>query len=492
MRRKFLIEFVIVGFLLFGVATSVFAVCENMFPLRDILNASVAGIPKADKMTIPDKWIAYFSTVDLRWLWWLLGGCGVLTFVVIVWNLLLRRQVERRRMELQEELQRRTCAEQFRQQAEEQFRHVIEFCPLGVLMYRLENNGRLILTAGNTAAERILCIEIRPLLGRTIEEAFPGLARTDVPERYRRICKNGIPWETHLFSYEDEHVRGMYEIYAFQTSAGQMAVMFTEISERIHAEQAREKLMSELQAKNEELEGIIFIASHDLRSPLINIQGFAGELQKSCREMTVLLGREALSETNSRAIRRILDEDIPESLSFISAGTGKMDSLVKGLLCLARIGTTQMRIEPIDMNRLMATILKTVQYQMREHDIEIRAVELPPCRGDWVQLNQVFSNLIDNAIKYRHPNRRAVIEIRGSHQGNRAQYAVSDNGIGVAPEHNKKIFEIFHRLNPGGPIKGEGLGLTIVQRILDRLDGKVCVESEPDVGATFIIELPAV
>jgi signal transduction histidine kinase len=162
------------------------------------------------------------------------------------------------------------------------------------------------------------------------------------------------------------------------------------------------------------------------------------------------------------------------------------------LLRLARIGTTQMRIEPIDMNRLMATILKTVQYQMREHDIEIRAVELPPCRGDWVQLNQVFSNLIDNAIKYRHPNRRAVIEIRGSHQGNRAQYAVSDNGIGVAPEHNKKIFEIFHRLNPGGPIKGEGLGLTIVQRILDRLDGKVCVESEPDVGATFIIELPAV
>jgi light-regulated signal transduction histidine kinase (bacteriophytochrome) len=270
-----------------------------------------------------------------------------------------------------------------------------------------------------------------------------------------------------------------------------VVALYDDVTERLLAEEAREKLMRELQAKNEELEGIVFVASHDLRSPLINIQGFAGELQKSCRELTVLLGREALSETNSRAIRRILDEDIPESLNFISAGTGKMDTLVKGLLRLARIGITQLHIELVDMNRLMATILKTVQYQMREYDIEIRADNLPPCLGDWVQLNQVFSNLIDNSIKYRHPGRKSVIEITAIGRDNKVRYAVHDNGIGVAPEHNKKIFEIFHRLNPAGPVKGEGLGLTIVQRILDRLDGKIDVESSPDNGATFIVELPA-
>jgi PAS domain S-box-containing protein len=980
------------------------------------------------------RWIQLSSKADFQWLWWMLAGCGTLAFAVIVWNLLLRRQVERRTVELQEELRRRTFAEQSRQQTEEQFRHVIEFCPLGVLMYRLENNNRLILTAGNTTAEKILGIELRPQLGKTIEEVFPSLEHTDIPERYRRICKNGLPWEIH--GLKDEQLKGIYEVYAFQTSAGQMAVMFTDISERIrsrealerseaqlssifraapvgiglivdrtfiavndcfcnmvgytrdeligqnarliyptqeeydrvgsekyaqirktgigtiqtrwqrkdgqirdillsssaidtqdllegltftalditdqlrdqqalaesqrtlstlmgnlpgiayrcrntpdwpmefiskgckeltgyddgdfyknatlwqsimhpddrqtiwnqvqdalaghknyqleyrirtadgqekwvweqgcgifdnsgnvtalegfiaditarkqiklelqqfqfaverfgesaywvspdarfvyvndaacqqlgysrqelltmgiadidvqfpmerwgaywnelkekkflrfetyhqskegrrfpveissnfvqfggneyiyafsrdicerkqaedqlrlnaerieallkvnqmtdapleqitnfaleeavrltkskigylaflndeqtvltmhawsktamaecamtdkprqypvattglwgeavrqrkpvitndydapsplkkgypeghvslhrhmnvpiivrskivlvagvgnkeqdydqadvqqltllmegmwhlieriYAEQAREKLMKELQAKNEELEGIVFVASHDLRSPLINIQGFAGELQKSCRELTVLLGRESLSETNSRAVRRILDEDIPESLNFISAGTGKMDTLVKGLLRLARIGITQLHIEPVDMNRLMATILKTVQYQTREYDIEIRADNLPPCLGDWVQLNQVFSNLIDNSIKYRHPGRKSVIEIIAIGLDNRVRYAVCDNGIGVAPEHNKKIFEIFHRLNPAGPVKGEGLGLTIVQRILDRLDGKIDVESSPDKGATFIVELPAV
>jgi signal transduction histidine kinase len=112
--------------------------------------------------------------------------------------------------------------------------------------------------------------------------------------------------------------------------------------------------------------------------------------------------------------------------------------------------------------------------------------------GDWVQLGQVFSNLVDNAIKFRHPLRKAAIEITGVRMDHRVRYTVRDNGIGVEAEHTKKIFEVFHRLNPGGPVKGEGLGLTIVQRILERLDGTIQVESEPDVGSAFIVELPAV
>jgi len=280
-----------------------------------------------------------------------------------------------------------------------------------------------------------------------------------------------------------------------QTDVQQLTLLMEgmwRLVERIEAHQASEKLMKEIQAKNEELESIVFVASHDLRSPLINIQGFAGELQKSCRELTVLLGREMLSEKNSRVIRRLLDEDIPESIGFISAGTVKMDALVNGLLQIARIGTMQMHIESIDMNRLMANILKTVQYQMREYEIELRVESLPRCMGDWVHLNQVFSNLIDNAIKYRHPSRKAVIEVFAQSADNRVIYTVKDNGIGIPVEHADKIFEVFHRLNPAGPVKGEGLGLTIVRRILDRLDGKIHVDSSPDKGAAFIVELPAV
>jgi PAS domain-containing protein len=223
-----------------------FAVRNDMPELREILDAGLAAIPQIERDALWKKWIRPLSTTDWTLPASILIGCGVLIGAVIVWSMLLRRQVERRTVELREELRRRTEAEHYRQQAEEQFRHVIEFCPLALLMYRLESNDRLVLTAGNTAAEKILKIELRPLLGRTIEEIFPGLVHTEVPERYRKICKTGTSWETHLFEYQDEHVQGKYEVYAFQTSAGQIAVMFSDITERIAARQALEQSESQL------------------------------------------------------------------------------------------------------------------------------------------------------------------------------------------------------------------------------------------------------
>jgi PAS domain S-box-containing protein len=375
---------------------------------------------------------------------------------------------------------------------EQRFREMFQQMSSAVAVYHAVDDGAdFIFTDFNPAAERIEKIKKQDLLGRKVTEVFPGVREFGIFDIFRQVWTTGQSVHYPLRLYKDDRIVGWRNNYVYRLPGGEVIALYDDVTEQILAEQAREKLMKELQAKNEELEGIVFVASHDLRSPLVNIQGFAGELQKSCRELTVLLGRENLSETSIKAVRRILDEDIPESLNFISAGTNKMDTLAKGLLRLARIGTVQINIVTIDMNRLMATILKTVQYQMREYDIEIRTGELPSCIGDWVQLNQVFSNLIDNAIKFRHPVRKAVIEVGGELYNDRVRYTIRDNGIGIAQEHTKKIFEIFHRLNPGGPIKGEGLGLTIVQRILDRLDGKIYVESQPDIGTVFIIELPA-
>jgi PAS domain S-box-containing protein len=376
--------------------------------------------------------------------------------------------------------------------SEQRFREMFQRMSSAVAVYQAVDEGDDFVFADfNPAAERTEKIKKDAVIGRRVTEVFPGIKDFGILDVFRLVWKTGQSVHYPLKLYRDERVVGWRDNYIYRLAGGEIVALYDDVSDRILAEQAREKLMKELQAKNEELEGIVFVASHDLRSPLVNIQGFAGELQKSCRELTVLLGRENLSEASGKAVRRILDEDIPESLSFISAGTGKMDVLAKGLLRLARIGTVQMHIEDIDMNRLMATILKTVQYQMREYDVDIQIDLLPSCLGDWVQLNQAFSNLIDNAIKYRHPTRKARIEIQGVRQDNRVRYTVRDNGIGIAPEHGKRIFEIFHRLNPAGPVKGEGLGLTIVQRILDRLDGKIHVESSPDAGAAFIVDLPA-
>ncbi len=141
------------------------------------------------------------------------------------------------------------------------------------------------------------------------------------------------------------------------------------------------------------------------------------------------------------------------------------------------------------MNRLLADIVATMDFQIKEAGVQVEVGDLPTCRGDRDQLNQLFSNLLGNALKYLDPGRPGRININGVKEKGRSVYCVSDNGIGIAREHQGKIFEIFHRLNPAGS-EGEGLGLAIVNRILDRLDGKIWVESEEGRGSSFYVSLP--
>lgn len=266
-----------------------------------------------------------------------------------------------------------------------------------------------------------------------------------------------------------------------------------DISERKAAEAARQKLVDELQSKNEELESIVFIASHDLRSPLVNIRGFTGELQKSLSQLQQLLADEAVNESTRKKLDRLFHEDIAESIGFIDAGNRKMDILLNGLLRLSRVGTTQVSLTDLDMNHMFEGIINNFHFRTRQMDIEITVdPDVPTCLGDVVLINQVFNNLIENAIKYRSPDRPARIHISAEAKNGTVVYCVRDNGIGINPAHVDKVFEIFHRLNPAGDETGEGLGLTIVRRLLKRQGGRVWIESQPDVGTSVYVELPRI
>ena len=263
-----------------------------------------------------------------------------------------------------------------------------------------------------------------------------------------------------------------------------------EITERKRAEQERERLLKTLASKNEELQSIVYVASHDLKSPLVNIEGFSGELSRTCEEFKAILEEENDPVALKEKLAPLMYGDVPEALGFISAGTTKMQALLKGLLEVSRVGTAEFEIEAIDMNEVMHLIVTNMQFQITNSGADVTVDDLPDCIGDKDHINQVFTNLLNNAVKYLDPDRKGVIHVSGRTEGGDSIYCVEDNGFGIASAHQPKVFELFHRLDPTGDIKGEGLGLTIVQRILDREGGKIWVESEPGKGSRFFVSLP--
>jgi PAS domain S-box-containing protein len=263
-----------------------------------------------------------------------------------------------------------------------------------------------------------------------------------------------------------------------------------DITEQKLAEEKLTALAQSLSEKNKELETIVYIASHDLRSPLVNIQGFSRELIHSCNALRARFSPDSKTPVEDADVQRWLNRDIPEAVEFIQAGVRKIDTLLAGFLRYSRLGRVALKPERLEMNQLIAGIAQAMEFQFKNLGVIFKAEKLPPCRGDSTLISQVFSNLIENAIKYRSPKRACKITVSGHMEHNRSLYCVRDNGIGIAPDHQAKIFEIFHRLNPDAT-EGEGLGLTITQRILERHNGKIWVESDRDKGATFFVSLPA-
>ncbi|RKY09905.1 MAG: hypothetical protein DRP66_01050 [Planctomycetota bacterium] len=253
----------------------------------------------------------------------------------------------------------------------------------------------------------------------------------------------------------------------------------------------RKRLLQILEAKNRELESIVYTSSHDLRSTIVNVQGFSSELSVTCEHLLGLLEDIPLPhEKLKEELTTILQEEIPTELKYIATSANKMDMLIKGLLKLSRLGQVEMKMEHIDMNALMTEVIDSMQYQIQQAGAEVRVDRLPDCMADAGQMTQIFWNLIDNALKYRDSERQCTIEISGSVKEDMSVYCVADNGCGIPPRHQKNIFEVFHRLEPEGAVGGEGLGLSIIRRIIDRHGGEVRVESAAGQGSRFFVSVP--
>ena len=253
----------------------------------------------------------------------------------------------------------------------------------------------------------------------------------------------------------------------------------------------------ELRHRNEENEVFVYSVSHDLRAPLVNLQGFSQELRAARTELQRIIDTADVPADVKARVHALLQEDMAEALHYISTAVSRLGTNIDALLRLSRIGRVEYRPALLDIAAIVARVVESLQATIAERGATVIVKDLAPCWGDPTAVEQVFANLLDNAVKYLGSARSGLIEVGNvaadpvPAEGIALQtYYVRDNGPGIAAADQAKVFLPFQRVH-GDNVPGEGIGLATVRRIVERHGGRVAVESAPGAGSTFFVSLPA-
>ncbi len=365
----------------------------------------------------------------------------------------------------------RKRAEETLRESEERFRALYENSRDAIILTDPLDGGRIV--AANPAACRMLGWTEEELVGRGREVMFdpadPGVVAL-VQERgrsgaaqaelmYRRRDGSTFPGEvsTALFTDSSGDVRAV--------------AIVRDVAERKEAEAFLHEYAERLQTSNEELQRFAYVASHDLQEPLRSIVSFSQLLE--------------------RRYKGQLDADADEFIGFIVDGGNRMQRLIRDLLQVSRIETGAKPPSPTDAGAVVSGALRALDNPIRESGATVTVEALPVVMADASQVEQVFVNLIGNAIKYGRDGVPPEIAVSARKAGSMVEFAVADNGIGIEAEYFGRIFEMFRRLHTHDEYEGTGIGLAVVKKIVERHGGRVRVESRPGEGSTFFFTLPA-
>jgi len=359
-----------------------------------------------------------------------------------------------------------------RQRAQEQFRRLVESVPNGMIIINRE--GKIVLI--NTQTEKMFGYSRQELIGQSVEKLVPQRFRDQHPG-YRKLFfthpesrsmgagrdLNGLRKDGTEFPVE-------IGLNPIETEEGVMVLSaLVDISARKHAEEALAKQTRALAHSNEELEHFAYLASHDLQEPLRMINSYLELLQQRYQHK--------------------LDATAQEFIGFAVDGAGRMRALIQGLLQYSRVGTHAQPFEPIDCEAVFENAITNLKIIIADSGAVVTHDPLPEVLADSTQLIQLFQNLIGNAIKFRTDKRPEVHVVANAENGC-WRFSVRDNGIGVAPEHQERIFLIFQRLHTRDERPGTGMGLAICKKIVERHGGRIWVESELGKGSVFYFTIP--
>ncbi|MET0299365.1 MAG: PAS domain S-box protein, partial [Flavitalea sp.] len=279
----------------------------------------------------------------------------------------------------------------------------------------------------------------------------------------RIVRKDGVVVPLMWTNVWSEETRLVYSIIKDATEKKMTARQLADLNESL------KKRASELQASNTELERFAYVASHDLQEPLRMVSSFLQLLEKK--------------------LEGTLDETGRKYIAFAVDGAERMKTLIQDLLQYSRIGTSKELVVNVDLNDVLKTVASFYSLAISETDAELHISQMPVIKAEKAQMQQLFQNLVGNAIKYSKP-KKPIVTVGYEEEPEHWLFFVKDQGIGISPKFYEKIFIIFQRLHTKTEYSGTGIGLAICKKIVERHGGTIWVESELELGTTFFVRLP--
>lgn len=364
--------------------------------------------------------------------------------------------------------------------AAKEFR-ILDHVPAGAFALRSD----FVVLFWNSRLEDWIQMQREQVVGLDIGEHYPHLKEPKYASRLQAVFEGGPPTVfSSQFHKQILPVRrrdGSLHIQHTTVTAVQSSdhdsyyalFVIEDVTEVTHRIQDYGKVARQLQEVNEELEGFASTVSHDLRAPLRSVQGFANALLEDCSDQ--------------------LDEEGQQYARFLIESAQDMDDMIQDLLAYSRLGRTDLDLRPVLLTKVISSAMSQLEVEVKEQGATIDVAEpMPEVITHHSTLVQVVANLISNAIKFVATDAEPRVSLYAEERGDNIRLWVADNGIGISPEFQERIFLVFERLHGVESYEGTGIGLAIVRKGIERLGGAVGFESELGDGSKFWIELPKV